>query len=492
MAISLYTSRVVLKTLGISDYGVYSVVGGFVSMVGFLQSMFVNATQRYMAYALGSGDKERVNKVFANALITERIIAFSVLLIAETLGVWFLNAKMNIDPDRMVAANFVYQAAVLSLFIKIISIPYNSCVIAHEHMQIYAYVSIIEAILRLLIVYVIVIIPFDKLISYSFLLVGVVIAVRIIFVLYSRHHFEETSIKKPRKLFDKELFKEMFMYSVWSLLGALGFSFKDQFSNVILNIFCGTVVNAARGISNQVIAAVNSFSSNFMTALAPQITKQYASQNDEQYRFLVYSGSKISFFLLSVVCLPIITNIDYILALWLTTVPMYTNIFIVISVFSTLIYSFSSSISTAVKATGDIKWFEIGVTVILLLELPAAYFLLKIGCEPYVAMLPALITQPLCLLYRYFILKKKVPSFSYRYYFVNIILRSSAVFSFGLILSYLLVNTLPISFCFFVIKVLLSILIYIVGVVLLGLNNLERTMLLGLIRKRFSNGIYRK
>ena len=482
MAISLYTSRVVLQTLGVSDYGIYSVVGGFVSMVGFVQSMFVNATQRYMAYALGTGDNERVKTVFANAMVTETAIALFILLVAETFGLWFLNAKLNIDPDRMVAANYVYQAAVLSLVIKILSIPYDSCVIAHEHMQIYAYVSILEAVLRLVIVWVLVIIPFDKLISYSFLLVGVAITIRAIYVIYSRRHFEETRVKRAYKLFDKPLFQEMFMYSVWSLLGALGFSFKDQFSNMIQNIFCGTAVNAARGLSNHVIAAVNSFSSNFMTALTPQITKQYAAHNDEQFKFFVYNGAKMSFYLLSIICIPVITNIDYILNLWLTTVPQYTAIFIIISLASSLIYSFSSSITSAVKATGDIKWFEIGVTIILFAELPVAYLLLKRGYEPYIAMLPVLITQPLCLLFRFYILKRKEPSFSYSKYFVGIILRSVVVFGLGLGISFALVKVLPSNFLCFIINVLLSIVIYAILIFYLGFNKTERIWLLSFIK----------
>jgi len=481
MAISLYTSRVVLQTLGVSDYGIYSVVGGFVSMVGFIQSMFVNATQRYMAYALGTGDEEQVKRVFANSIVTETIIAFVVLFIAETFGLWFLNAKLNIDPNRMVAANFVYQAAVLTLFINIISIPYNSCIIAHEHMQIYAYVSVIDAALKLVIVLALVIIPFDKLISYSLLLVAIAVTVRIIYVFYSKHHFTETKTKRPFKLFDKDLFKEMFMYSVWSLMGALGFSFKDQFSNMIQNIFCGTIVNAARGISNQVSSAVMSFSSNFLTALSPQITKQYAAKNTEQFHFLVYNGAKMSFYLLSVICVPLMANIDYVLGLWLTTVPKYTSIFIIISLLSSLIYSFSSSITTAVKATGDIKWFEIGVSVILFLELPVAYLLLKRGYEPYVAMLPVLITQPLGLIFRFYILKRKDPSFSYRKYFLGIILRSLIIFILGLFFSCLIVRFLPQNFVFFVLNVIASIAVYIALILFLGFNKEERRWLLDFV-----------
>ena len=483
MAISLYTSRVVLQTLGVSDYGIYSVVGGFVSMVGFIQSMFVNATQRYMAYAIGTGDENQVNKVFANSIVTESVIAVAVLVLAETFGLWFLNTKLNIDPNRMIAANFVYQAAVLSLFIKIICIPFDSCVIAHEHMQIYAYASVIDAILRLLIVWVLVIIPFDKLISYSFLLVAVAVLISLSYIVYSRLHFTETRINKPFKLFDRNLFKEMFMYSVWSLMGALGFSFKDQFSNMIQNIFCGTIVNAARGLSNQVVSAVNQFSSNFMTALAPQITKQYAAQNDEQFHFLVYNGAKMSFYLLSIICIPVISNLDYILGLWLTEVPKYTSIFIIISLFSSLIYSFSSSITTAVKATGDIKWFEIGVTIILFLELPAAYILLKHGYEPYVAMLPVLITQPLCLLFRFYILKRNKSSFSYSYYFLGIIIRSLIVFAVGLLASYCTVKILPQGFIWLLINIVLSVIEYMALILFLGFNKKERAWLFDFFRR---------
>ena len=488
MAISLFTSRVVLRTLGVSDYGIYSVVGGFVSMVGFIETMFVAATQRYMAYALGANDRNKIEKVFANSVITETSIAFVILFIAETFGLWFLNNELNIDSDRMTAANFVYQAAVFSLFIKILTIPYDSCVIAHEHMQIYAYVSILAAVLKLLIVYALLVIQYDKLITYSILLVIVSFIDCLIYIIYSRRKFEETTIKKPFKKFDKGLFKDMFMFSIWSLMGALGFSFKDQFSNMMQNIFCGTTVNAARGISNQVTNAINSFSGHFMTALNPQITKQYAANNNDQYRFLVYTGSKISFYLLSIICIPIMVNIDYILALWLTTVPKYTNIFILISLASSLIYSFSSSITSAIKAIGDIKWFEIGVTIILFLELPVAYILLKKGYEPYIAMLPVFITQPVSLFYRFYILKKKNSSFSYRVYFFSIILRALFVFSIGFIFSYYIARLMPQCFWGLIISCICSIVLYAVAIFLLGLSKKERMTVTNLI----SNKIFKR
>lgn len=478
VAVGLYTSRVVLQVIGVSDYGVYSVVGGFVSMVGVLSSLFVSSTQRYMAFALGKGEQRQVEKVFSNSVVIELCIAGIVFLVAETFGLWFVNNKLVIESARMVAANWVYQAAILSMVINIISIPYNSCIIAHEHMDVYAYVSIIDVLLRLGIVFLIQVIPFDKLISYSILLVVVALIIRLSYTMYCKKKFEECRTKNHFRKFDKPLFKEMFAFAGWSFLGAMGFSFKDQFSNMMQNMFFGTTVNAARGLAIKVSSIVTSFSSNFMMALNPQITKQYASGDKSQYQKLVFTGSRLSFYLLSIISIPVLINLDYLLKLWLVEVPEYTNIFIYISILSALIYSLSQGTTSAIKATGKIKAFEIGISVILLSELPIGYVLLKLGYPPYAAMLPAFLTQPVGLLYRFILLKKNDSSFSYRYYFINIVLRAFILFALGYAASKFIADLLQPSFWWFCCNTIICVLIYGALILLFGLSNNERKMVI--------------
>ena len=484
MVVGLYTSRVVLQTLGVSDYGVYSVVGGFVSMIGVLQSLFVSSTQRYMAFAIGKQDDDQIKRVFSNSVVIEFCIAGIILLLAETFGLWYVNNKLVIDAGRMVAANWVYQAAVLSMIINIISIPYNSCIIAHEHMHIYAYVSIIDVVLRLVIVFLIQVIPFDKLISYSILTVSVAVIIRLCYTIYSRKHFEETRTKNHLKKFNKPLFKEMFSFAFWSFLGAMGFSFKDQFSNMMQNSFFGTKVNAARGLAISVNGMVNSFSGNFMMALNPQITKQYAAGDKKQYQTLVFTGSRLSFFLLSLIAIPLMVNVDYVLELWLGEVPQYTNIFIIITLLSSLIYSLSQGTTSAIKATGKIRAFEIGISIILLSEIPLGYILLKMGYPPYAAMLPAFITQPAGLIYRFILLKRNEPSFSYRYYFINIVLRSAIIFAVGLVACKFIAGLHSACFWWLCCNVVICVLIYGSLIYIFGTNKTEKNLITNLIRTK--------
>lgn len=322
--IGLYTSRVILKTLGVSDYGVYNVVGGMVSMFAFLNSAMVAASQRFISYELGRGDKERLNLVFCTSVNIHVIIAVVIFILAETIGLWFVNIRLVIDADRMVAANWVYQFSVLTFMVTVVSVPYNSCIVAHEHMRAFAYIGIVDACLRLIAVFLLLVFPYDKLIFYAFGVFAASIIVRILYSFYCKKHFEECAY---RFIVNWKLLKRMFSFAGWSVLGNLGFSFKDQGSNIILNLFYGTSINAARGIAMQVSGLVSTFSSNFSMALYPQITKQYAGGNVESCLNLVYSGARYTFYLLTLVSIPFLINVDYVLKLWLGDVPQYTSIF---------------------------------------------------------------------------------------------------------------------------------------------------------------------
>jgi len=482
LAVSLYTSRVVLKTLGISDFGVYNIVGGFVSMLAYLNSVLVGSSQRFISYSLGKKDSETLNKTFVTTQQIHLILSLVILFVAESFGLWFVNSKLVIDPDRIVAANWVYQCSLISLFLTINSIPYSACIVAHENMHVYAYVSVLEVVLKLVILYLLLLIPGDKLIVYAILHIAISLTTWIIYRLYCRRHFYES---KSDAKFDKSLFKEMFSFAGWSAIGSLGFSFKDQFSNIILNGFFGTTINAARGLAMQVNSAIISFSDNFFTAIKPQIVKQYAAGNIERSQKLVYTGARFSFYLLSLITIPVILNVDYILQLWLEVVPEYTSQFLIITLLSSLIYSLTTSTSTAIQATGKIKAFQIGVTCIMLLELPIAYVILKAGCNPYWAVIPVIFTSFLALLYRFYILKRLVPTYSLRHYYVNTVLRCVLVFVLSLIASFVTRVLFTDNFWGVVLNVVASIIITGSFIIVLGINKKERQALIQFLHSSF-------
>lgn len=422
--IGLYTSRVILKTLGVSDYGVYNVVGGMVSMFAFLNSAMVAASQRFISYELGCGDKERLNLVFCTSVNIHIVIAIVIFILAETIGLWFVNTQLVINVDRMVAANWVYQFSVLTFMVTVVSVPYNSCIVAHEHMRAFAYIGIIDACLKLVAVFLLLIFPYDKLIFYAFGVFVVSIIVRILYSFYCKKHFEECTY---RFIVNWKLLKRMFTFAGWSVLGNLGFSFKDQGSNIILNLFYGTSINAARGIAMQVSGLVSTFSSNFSMALCPQITKQYAGGNMESCLNLVYSGARYTFYLLALVSIPFLINVDYVLKLWLGNVPEYTSIFLIISMIVSILYTVTGTVTTALQATGEIKWFQIGICIIMLLELPIGYILLAYGYPPYCALYPGILTGIVAIFFRIYLLKRYIPECNISHYLFEVFFRNMVI-----------------------------------------------------------------
>lgn len=402
MGIGLYTSRVVINVLGISDYGVYNVVGGIITMLTFLNAGMIQSSQRFISYELGKEDTGRLNKIFCTSVNIHAAIAIISFLLAETVGLWFINACLNIAADRMTAANWVYQCSIFTFVVSVMSIPYNSCIVAHERMSAFAYISILEVVFKLLIVYVLCVLPLDKLIVYAILVFLVSIIIRLCYTVYCKRNFVECHY---HYCFDKILFKEMFSFAGWSVVGNMGFSFKDQISNIILNLFYGTTLNAARGVGMQVGALVNTFSSNLSMALNPQITKQYAAGNGDESRKLVYAGSRYTFYLLTFISLPVIINVDYVLKLWLGRVPEHTANFLVLSLLSALLYALSGTVTTAIQATGKVKVFQIGISLLMLSELPMAYLLLKCGYPPYSIMYPTLFTYTVAIFFRFYLIK---------------------------------------------------------------------------------------
>lgn len=474
IVVSLYTSRMILKILGVSDYGVYNVVGGIVAMLSFLNSALTAASQRFIAFELGRGDKEKLKTIFCTSVTIHAILALIIFIIAETVGLWFVNTHLNIEPARMIAANWVYQCSILTFMLTIISVPYNSCIVAHEHMNAFAYVSILEVILKLLIVYLLLVMNSDKLITYGILVLCVAFIIRLIYGLYCKKHFEECTYHFT---FDKTLFKEMFSFAGWSVVGNLGFSFKDQVANVILNIFFGTIVNAARGVALQVNGIISGFSVNFLMALTPQITKQYANGNIRNSINFVYSGCRYSFYLLTFVSIPVIINADYILNLWLYRVPEYTSEFIRLALIAALINSMAQPLVTALQATGKIKVFQISICIVMLLELPLSYMILYLGGKPYMAMYPTIFVTFLGLFVRFIILRKLVPSYNLRYFTFAIIGRNFVIGTICYIISKLIHNMFNISLISLITTSALSCITTLILIYLFGISNEERDML---------------
>lgn len=380
MGISLFTSRVVLQTLGVEDYGISSVVGGVISMFTFINSAMVSSTQRYLNFELVRGDANQLRSVFSTSLQIHALIALAIIVLSETVGLWFLNEKLVIPEARMTAAMWVYQCSILSCAVSIMSTPYNAVIVAHEKMSAFAYISILDVSLKLLVVYLLVVLPFDKLIILSILTLLVQLFIRYIYTLYCHRHFPESYFQFR---FNKTLFKEMFGFAGWSFWGNLAAILYTQGLNMMLNIFFGPIVNAARGIAVQVQSAVQQFVGGFQTALNPQITKNYASNNLPQMHSLMFRSARFSFLLLFFLSLPVLMETNFILTLWLKTVPDDAVIFTQIMICISLIYTTANPCVIANQATGKVKIYQMVVGGILLLILPISYIVLKLGAPAY-------------------------------------------------------------------------------------------------------------
>lgn len=379
MGVSLYTSRIVLNTLGVEDFGIYNVVGGVVMMFAFLNNAMTAGTQRFLSFELGRANLKQFRKIFSMSINTHFVIAVIILIIAETIGLWFLNMKLVIPAERLSAANWVFQFSVLSLIVTVISVPYNASIIAHERMSVYALVSIIEVSLKLFIVFVLQWFEFDKLKFYAILVFLVAITIRIIYWLYIKRNFKECNYLFS---WDKTLFKTLISYGGWNLWGNFALVSINQGINILLNLFFGPTINAARGIAFQVNAAINGFVSNFQMALNPQIVKSFAKDDREYMHQLIFQGSKYSFFLMYILSLPIILEADTILSIWLKVVPDFTVLFCRLVLINLLIDCISGPLMTAAQASGKIKKYHTIVGGFLLLILPISYLFLLAGFPP--------------------------------------------------------------------------------------------------------------
>lgn len=417
VGISFYTSRVVLKYLGVSDYGIYNVVGGFVSMFYIITTAMSGSISRFLTVELGTGDSKRLNDTFCMSLNIQMLFAAVVVLLGETVGLWFVNTQLEISPDRMMAANIVYQCAIGSFLVELVGIPYGALVIAHEKMSLYAFVQVLNVVLTCIFALLLAISPIDRLVFYA---AGILIASiigRLIYILYCRNHFQEC---RYHFVYDKTLFKQLFSFGGWTLLTGVSSMFKSQGVNIMLNMFFGTVVNAAYGVACQLEGTVRAFSKNFLFAIYPQITKNYSNGDLERSRSLVYKGTKYAFILLFLIGLPVMLEVETFLDIWLVEVPEYTEVFVQLTIILSLVEVLLIPVGYINQATGDIKKFQIVSSVAQFVVLPIGYVFLKLGFNPYSVLYTGIATELLTLPWR-IRMNKKNAGITLKDFLINVI-----------------------------------------------------------------------
>lgn len=376
MIISLYTSRINLHSLGILDFGIYNVVGGVVAMFSIFSGSLATACSRFLSYELGKGNNDTLSKVFSTTVSIHILLAICIVIIMEPIGLWFIHNKLVIPTSRLYAANWVFQFSVMAFVVNMISVPYNSAIIAHEKMSAFAYISIFEVVVKLIICFFLFIAPFDKLIVFAALLLFLSMSLRILYGFYCKKHFKECSYNF---CFEKEMAYQIFCFAGWSSFSAVAFTCYNTGLNLLLNMFFGPIVNAAKGITTQVQNAIQGFCRNFQVAINPQIIKSYAAGDLNRVYNLIYAGTKFSFYLMLFLSLPIMFKINTILSIWLTEVPAHTPNFIRLILAIVILDTYGNCLFTAMEATGKIRNYQVIVGTIMLLILPVAYISLKLG-----------------------------------------------------------------------------------------------------------------
>lgn len=478
MLVSLYTSRVILNALGVEDYGIYNVVGGIVSMFSMLTGSLSSAISRFITFELGKGNKENLKRIFSSSITIQAAIALIIVVLVECVGTWFLNNKMDIPNDRLVAANWCLQFSIITFAFNLMNVPYLAAIIAYEKMSVFAYMSILEAIGKLTIAWCISINPIDRLVFYGLMLAIMSCTIRAIYAWYCKRKFEECTY---HFIYDPGLLKRMFSFAGWNFLGASSAQLMNQGVNLLSNVYFGVTVNAARGIAVQVDHAIMQFVNNFTTAVNPQITKSYAS-NQKDYMFsLIFRGAKYSYFLVLLFAIPIICETPIILKLWLKIVPEHTVNFVRFAIIISMIMVLSKTMITAMLATGDIKKYQIIVGGLGMLVLPMAWGFFALGFSPemaYVSVMIIFIGQWVCRL----VLLRDMIGLSIKRYFQKVM--------FPVLLTTALAFPLPIAMCCilkssiirFIAITAVSMFLSSITIIFCGMDRGERQFLFGQIR----------
>ena len=473
MCVSLYTSRVVLETLGIEDFGIYNVVGGFVGLFSVLSGSLSGACMRFLNFEMGRGDEEKLAKAFSTSVNIQLFLIFIIVFLCETVGIWFLNNKMVIPENRLTAANWVFQLSIITFCGNLYTVPYNAAIIAHERMKTFAYISVFEGVAKLAIAFMIFYSPIDTLIYYAALLCLLQISIRYIYSRYCIKNFPEC---KYHFVYDKELTKSMFVYSGWNFIGTSSSILRNQGGNILVNLFFGPSVNAARAVSNQVLHAITGFTNNFMTALKPQITQNYASGNWNYMMDLIFWGSRLTFYLILLLSLPIFLYTDYILHLWLKTVPDHSVLFVQLAITFTALHTLSGTLITAQLATGNIRNYQIVVGGIQLLNLPISYVVYKMGGIAESFVLVAIVCELFCLSARLYMLRPMI-HLSIRKFLSSVILNIIAVTICASIIPLIMKCYVDTNIFSFICGVIITLMCTLISIYLVGCNKKERIII---------------
>lgn len=485
MVISLYTSRVTLNALGVVDYGIYNVIGGVIATLAFVKTTLSSAAQRFITFELGRNDFQSLKKVFANILSIHLVFGLIVILLGETLGVWFLNTHLNIPADRLFAANIVLQCALGTFVLTLLNVPYNGLIIAHERMNAFAYISILEVVLKLLIVYALLITSVDKLILYSILWLCTFLLIQFIYFQYSFKNFKE-SRSKPQ--YDKKLWKSMLGFSGYNLCEVFANMLADQGLNILLNLHFGPAINAARGIAVQVNGAINGFTTNFITAVNPQITKSYASGDNNRMWTLVSYGNRLAFFLLLFLATPVFFKVDYILQVWLKTPPAYCALFIQMMILINLNIMPKRTFYTAVSATGDIKRYQLTFGIYRLLVFPTCWVVLNyVSQNPNSVYVVLLLFEVIGTIVSMRIIKKKMPDFNIMGYVKKVLWPCFYTFCVVFLIGYFSSKMFDDSVLYLFLYAVFVCIINAVVIYLLGLDRKEKDLVYNMVLSKLKN-----
>ena len=480
MIINLYTVRLVLNALGIEDYGIYNVVAGVIIMLQSVSSVLSSATQRYYSYFLGGNKKEYLRNIFSASINIYILFSFIVVILGETIGLWFINTQLVLPSDRLIAANYIYQFSIFSFICTIVQVPYSAVMIAHEDMGIFAMISTLEAALKLMFALLLFVIPLDRLIFYgaSLFLIPVLSLVSYIVIGYKRYtecHYQKVS--------EKILYKNLLSFSSWMLFSSLAGTGINQINTILVNIFFGPVANAARAIALQVNSAMNSFTASFLTAIKPPMIKSYAEGNYGYLDKIFYLSNKFVYYCLIMICMPLIFEMDTVLMLWLKSTDSQTILFARLVLIYALIMSLNNPISIIIQATGKIKSYSVWVEIPTLLSVPATYMFFKLGYPAYSTFVVIIVAAIIAHIIRLICLKKNYNSFDFIVYMKNFILPAIFITFIVVLLGYLFHISILNSLVRLGVIVFISVLFTLLFVFLLGLSADERRMLKALITR---------
>ena len=483
MVVSLYTVRVILHALGAEDYGIYNVVGGFVTMFSFITSTLVSASMRFFAYAIGKGEYNLLNRYFNTTIVCYLILSVLLFVVIEILGYWFVNYKMVVPDNRLSAANWVLQFAIIAFIVRMMSVPFMSILVAFEKMIVVALIVVFDTFLLLGIAFLIQEVSFDRLKFYSFCILGVALISSFLFVVLCRMSFREFS--KIKLCWESTLLKEILSYSGWYMFGTMATVIRSQGINILLNLFFNPVVNAARAIAYQINSAINQFVNSFYNAVRPQITKLTAAEEKEKMLSLVYSSSVISFLLMDLVAVPLLVEMPFVLSIWLDEVPEHTVIFARLVIITAMIDTLGYPPSTAVCANGNIRNYQVITGVILLLNLPVSYFLLIHWLNPSIVFYVSIFFSFVVQIVRIGFMNRMF-SMSIAQYVKEVLIRVSVVTGVSLLVPFYVVDLLGRGDWVHLVVIVVSVVVVMMMSWFIGIKKSQRELLIGLVRKRLS------